>query len=83
MLYSFSTFFRAQHSTPHVPLTPAVSAGLLLDSVFAAGFPLLTSRHAVFTAAIASFCLDSTGVSEREGASHPLLSPAVNEGDQC
>ena len=34
LLYSFSIFFRVQRSTPRVPLTPAVSAGLLLDSVF-------------------------------------------------
>ena len=82
MLYSFSIFFRAQHSTPHVPLTPAISAGLLLDSAFAAGFPLLTPRRAVFTAAISIFCLYSAVVSERKGASHPLLSPAVNESAQ-
>ena len=80
LLYSFSIFFRAQRSTPHVPLTPVVSAGLLLDSVFGAGFPLLTPRRTVFTAAIAGFCLDSTAVSEEKGASHLLLSLAANGG---
>ena len=80
LLYSFSIFFRVQHSTPHVPLTPAVSAGLLLDSAFATGFPLLTLRRAMFTAAIGSFCFNSTVMSEGEGVCHPLLTLAVNRG---
>ena len=82
LLYSFSIFFRVQRSTPHVPLTPAVSAGLLLDLAFATGFPLLTLRRAMFTAAIGSFCFNSTVMSEGEGVCvcHPLLTLAVNRG---
>ena len=80
LLYSFSIFFRVRHSTPHVPLTPVVSAGLLLDSAFATGFPLLALRRAMFTAAIGSFCFNSTVMSEGEGVCHPLLTLAVNRG---
>ena len=47
-----------------------------------AGFPLPTPRCTVFTAAIVSFCFDSTAVSERKEVCHPLLSLAVNEGNQ-
>ena len=40
------------------------------------------ASHSVQSAAIASFCLDSTAISERKEASHPLLSLAVNEGNR-
>ena len=81
LLYSFSIFFRVQHSTPHISLTPAVSAGLLLSSTFATGFPLLTPRLAVFMAVIASFCFNTTVISERKGRCHLLLSLAVDRGN--
>ena len=74
----FSIFFRAQHSTPHTPVTPAFSASLLLGSTFATGFPLQTPRLAVFTAVIANFCFKSTVISERKSRCHLLLSLAVD-----
>ena len=79
LLYSFSIFFRAQRSTPHILLTPAVSAGLLLGSRFTIGVPLLTPHLALFMAVIESFCFNSTVISKKKGR---FLFLTVNKGNQ-
>ena len=65
-----------------MPLTPVVNAGLLLGSTFTACFPHLTPHLAVFIAAVASFCFNSTVISERKGRCPLLLSLAADRGNQ-
>ena len=73
LLYSFSIFFSAQHSTPHIPLTPAV-VGLDVHNWFSSSNPASCSN--------ASFCFNSTVISERKGRCPLLLSLAADRGNQ-